>query len=61
MGNLARATEDARLLRDTLSQKGWRDGLDLAYYEADGAGHNERAWGDRVGPMLQFLFPNNGG
>ncbi len=51
-------TEDARLLRDTLSGKGWQDGLDLAYFEADGAGHNERAWGDRVGPMLQFLFPN---
>jgi hypothetical protein len=27
--------------------------------EAEGAGHNERAWGERFGPMLQFLFPKN--
>jgi predicted alpha/beta superfamily hydrolase len=51
------AVDDARLLRDALVRKGWKGGLGLAYFEADGAGHNERAWGDRVGPMLQFLFP----
>ena len=53
-------TEDARLLRDMLSGKSWRDGLDPAYYEAGGAGHNERGWGDPRGPVPQFLFPNNG-
>jgi predicted alpha/beta superfamily hydrolase len=51
-------TADARLLRDTLTSKGWREGIDLAYFEADGAEHNERAWGDRAGPMLRFLYPN---
>jgi enterochelin esterase-like enzyme len=29
----------------------------LRYVEAVGAGHNERAWAERVGPMLRFLFP----
>jgi predicted alpha/beta superfamily hydrolase len=56
-----RTTADARLLRDALARRGWCEGLDLAYFEADGAEHNERAWGDRVGPMLQFLFPNRAG
>ena len=50
-------TDDARTLRDELIAKGWVPGSDLAYVEADGAGHNEGAWADRVGPLLQFLFP----
>ncbi len=50
-------TEDARILRDELLAKGWVLGNDLAYVEADGAGHNEDAWADRVGPLLRFLFP----
>lgn len=29
----------------------------LRYMEAHGAGHNERAWAQRVGPMLRYLFP----
>jgi predicted alpha/beta superfamily hydrolase len=52
-------TRNARLLRDALIRKGWREGVDLSYTEAEGAGHNERAWGERFGPMLQFLFPKN--
>jgi hypothetical protein len=32
---------DARLLKDT--RVGWRPGKDLSYFEASGAGHNERA------------------
>ena len=32
-------------------------GVDLGYYEAPGAQHNEAAWAARVGPMLTFLFP----
>lgn len=51
-----RTTHDARLLRDALVAKGWQEGADLTYFEAIGAGHNERAWSERVGPMLQFLF-----
>jgi predicted alpha/beta superfamily hydrolase len=49
-------TDDARLLRDVLLAKGWREGLDLAYTEAPGASHDERSWSGRVAPMLKFLF-----
>ena len=48
---------DARLLRDALVAKGWALGEDLAYLEAEDGEHNERSWGARVGPMLEFLFP----
>jgi predicted alpha/beta superfamily hydrolase len=52
-----RAVPDARALRDGLINKGWQLGKDLAYFEADGAEHNESAWAQRAGPMLTFLFP----
>jgi predicted alpha/beta superfamily hydrolase len=48
---------NARLLRDALIAKGWKEGSDLKYFEAEGAEHNERAWAERVDPMLKFLFP----
>jgi predicted alpha/beta superfamily hydrolase len=48
---------DARLLKDTLVKKGWRPGKDLTYFEAQGAEHNETAWAERVGQILEFLFP----
>jgi predicted alpha/beta superfamily hydrolase len=48
---------DARLLKDTLLKKGWRSGKDLAYFEAEGAEHNETAWAERVEQILKFLFP----
>jgi predicted alpha/beta superfamily hydrolase len=57
----AHAMPDVRALRDNLIQKGWRLGEDLAYYEAENAEHTESAWAQRVGPMLQFLFPASGG
>lgn len=47
----------ARELRDALVAKGWKEGADLKYFEAEGAEHNERAWAQRVDPMLRFLFP----
>lgn len=53
----AGTTADARALRDALLKKGWKEGRDLMYFEALGAEHNERAWEQRVGPMLKFLFP----
>jgi len=53
----ARTVGDVRKLRDALERKGWREGEDLHYLEAQGAGHNEGAWASRVGSMLQFLFP----
>lgn len=37
--------------------KGWQLDGDLAYLEDKGAGHNEKAWGFRMRPALQFLFP----
>lgn len=48
---------DARLLQEALVKKGWKLGRDLKYFEAEGAEHNERAWAQRVEPILTFLFP----
>lgn len=48
---------DSRALRDTLTAKGWVEGQDLAYHEAEGGEHNERSWAARVGPFLKFLYP----
>ena len=48
--------EDLRLMRAALVAKGWRDGVDLAYSEIDGAQHNEAAWGGRFGRVLQYLY-----
>lgn len=50
-------TRNARQLRDALLSKGWKEGKDLKYFEAEGAEHNERAWAQRVEPMLRFLYP----
>ncbi len=52
-----RIVADVRKLRDVLVRKGWTEGQDLKYVEAEGAGHNEGAWASRVGEMLKFLFP----
>ncbi len=49
--------QNARALRDALVRKGWKEGSDLKYFEAEGAEHNERSWAARVEPMLKFLFP----
>ena len=54
--NPHKVLEEARILRNALRKKGWQDGVDLNYVEAEGAEHNEAAWRDRVGPMLQWLF-----
>ena len=51
------AVPDARLLRDLLAGKGWQLGKDLAYTEAAGAEHNEKAWAGRIGGVLEYLFP----
>ena len=49
--------EQARELRDRLSEKGWKLRDDLQYMEAKGADHSEAAWAARVDPALRFLFP----
>ncbi len=51
-----RIVRDARLLRDLLCRKGWREGRDLAYVEDEGAYHNEHAWAARWPYVLRFLF-----
>jgi predicted alpha/beta superfamily hydrolase len=55
--NEAQSTVDgARLLKQTLIAKGWKEGKDLKYLEAAGAEHNENAWAARIDQILQFLF-----
>jgi len=49
--------EDARMLRDALVAKGWKLDEDFRFVEDEGAGHNEKAWGFRMGDALKFLFP----
>jgi predicted alpha/beta superfamily hydrolase len=51
------AIEDARLLRDALVRRKWVEGNDLYYCEFRGAGHNEKAWGDRFDSVLRWIFP----
>ena len=54
----AQATlEGARLLEKTLIRKGWDEGKDLKYFEAEGAEHTEKAWAARIDQILEFLFP----
>jgi predicted alpha/beta superfamily hydrolase len=48
---------NARALRGLLIQKGWTAGIDLHYMEAKDAPHSESAWSERVGAVLEFLFP----
>ena len=48
---------DARALRDAFIAKGWVEGQDLGYMEAEGAQHDEASWGSRIDSVLKFLFP----
>jgi enterochelin esterase-like enzyme len=53
----AQIVRDVENFRDVLVKKGWQLGQDLYYERVEGAEHNEAAWSQRVGPVLQFLFP----
>lgn len=53
-----RMLRGARLLCGMLLRQGWRIGESLQYLEAEDALHNERAWADRTGLFLRFLFPS---
>jgi predicted alpha/beta superfamily hydrolase len=55
------AVRDARALRDALVRKGWREGVDLRYLEAERAPHDETAWAKRMPAVLEFLFPAGAG
>lgn len=52
-----RMLRGARLLCRVLLRRGWRLGENLEYVEIDGALHDERSWGLRIGRVLRFLFP----
>ncbi|MGA8101185.1 MAG: alpha/beta hydrolase-fold protein [Candidatus Acidiferrales bacterium] len=56
-GEGPRTLDDARKLREVLTQRGWQEGRDLHYEEFPDGQHNEEAWAKRVGPFLRFLFP----
>ena len=53
----AEVIADSRALRDSLVAKGWVEGQDLVYIEAEGAQHDEASWGSRIDSVLKFLFP----
>ena len=49
--------DDARSLKAALVGLGFTPDVDLHYAEYEGATHSEQAWSERVGPMLEWLFP----
>lgn len=49
--------DDARSLKAALVGLGFVPDVDLHYAEYEGATHSEQAWSERVGPMLEWLFP----
>jgi len=51
-----RTLADARRLKRTLLRMGYVEGRNFKYVEADGAGHNEAAWGARFPACLEFLL-----
>lgn len=55
-GSARRVLEDARLLRAGLLKSGWSEEVDLHYEEIEGGTHTERAWGDRFGRVLEWLY-----
>ncbi len=52
-----RIVPDVEQFRDVLVKKGWRQGEDLHYERVEGGEHNELAWSQRIGRVLEFLYP----
>ena len=52
-----KVADDARTLRAAFTRKGWVPEQDLKYFEAQGAGHDERSWAARMGEVLKYLYP----
>ena len=48
---------DSRMMGQVFIDKGYEPGVDLFYYEDEGARHNEIYWGNRVDSILVSLFP----
>ncbi len=55
----AKFVRDVRAFRDRFLAQGWEMDRDLKYHEDEGAQHNERAWGRRMGPALRFLYSDS--
>lgn len=49
--------DNAKRLRDALTEKGWALDSDLYYFEDKRARHQDIAWALRVPKVLRFLFP----
>lgn len=47
----------SRMMGQVFIDKGYELGVDLFYYEDEGAMHNEIYWGNRVDSILMSLFP----
>ncbi|MBI3789671.1 MAG: alpha/beta hydrolase [Gemmatimonadetes bacterium] len=50
------ALEDARQMKELLTDRGFIPGATLSYYEDVGARHNERAWARRFRKVLPYLL-----
>jgi predicted alpha/beta superfamily hydrolase len=48
---------DTLKLRDALLAKGYKEGDDLMFYQAEGARRDEAAWGARADKPLTWFFP----
>lgn len=53
----SRIKHQVRALRELLRANGWKENVDLAYFEFPEARHDESAWAARFGEILKFLFP----
>jgi len=54
--NPGRCVDEARMLRDALIEKGWREGEDLRFEIIEGANHSEGAWAARFGTVAEWLY-----
>lgn len=55
-----RIKHQVRALKEILLANGWRENLDLAYFEIPEARHEESDWAARFDEVLKFLFPRIG-
>ncbi|HEX2640308.1 MAG TPA: alpha/beta hydrolase-fold protein [Pyrinomonadaceae bacterium] len=53
----SRIKHQVRALREMLLANGWREDVDLAYFEIPDARHEESAWAARFGEVVKFLYP----
>lgn len=63
-GEGERVVGEVRELRDALVKKGWVLNSDLMYFESKGSEHDDKAFAQRAGQILKFLFrrqANSGG